>query len=185
MSVLQLFEPAPTRTIDDLLVEARQSLDRMGPEAAYAAQQAGALLVDIRPHAERVLEGEIPDALVLERNVLEWRLDPTSTARVREASYDAPIVVVCSEGYTSSLAAASLQVLGIRRATDVIGGFRAWEAAELPTMAGGTPAGERSGWGTLRVDLVAGRRASSAGRSVSPRRSSASSRPWTSAATEW
>ena len=135
--------PAP-RSVDDLLWEARSGLDRLSPARAAAALRRGALLVDIRPHAQRTAEGEIPGALVLERNVLEWRLDPQSSARVPEASYDLEVVVVCSEGYTSSLAAAALQLLGIARATDLDGGFVAWRAAGLPTAPGGTPAGERS-----------------------------------------
>ncbi len=136
--------PQP-RTVDELLWEARTRLDRLGPEQALAAQHLGALLVDIRPHAQRLREGEVPGALVLERNVLEWRLDPQSSARIPESSYDLQVVVLCSEGYTSSLAAATLQVLGISRATDLEGGFAAWREAGLATVAGGTPAGERSG----------------------------------------
>jgi len=136
--------PTP-RSVDDLLWEARLQLDRLSPTAALAAQQRGALLVDIRPHAQRVCEGEVPGALVVERNVLEWRLDPSSSARIAEAGYDTHAVVFCSEGFTSSLAAASLQVLGISRATDLTGGFLGWRAAGLPTVAGGTSAGERSG----------------------------------------
>ena len=94
----------------------------------------GALLVDIRPEWQRRAEGGIPDALVIERNHLEWRLDPTSGARIEEATdHDVAVVVVCSEGYTSSLAAASLQDLGLHRATDLVGGFHAWWAAGLPT----------------------------------------------------
>jgi rhodanese-related sulfurtransferase len=135
--------PAP-RTVDDLLWDARLGLVRVSPR-----QAVGRFLVDIRPHAQRVLEGEIPGALVLERNVLEWRLDPTSSARIPEAAYDLDVVVVCSEGFTSSLAAASLQVLGVSRATDLEGGFQAWKAAGLPTAPGGTPAGERSRPGPL------------------------------------
>ena len=133
------------RTVDDLVAEARSRLLRLEPAAAAEVLRAGALLVDIRPHAQRVAEGEIPNALVLERNVLEWRFDPASSARLTLASYDLEIVVVCSEGWTSSLAAASLQSLGMHRATDLAGGFLAWRAAGLPTTAGGTPAGERSG----------------------------------------
>jgi rhodanese-related sulfurtransferase len=140
--------PAP-RSVDDLLWEARLALDRLSPAAALAAQQRGALLVDIRPHAQRVREGEIPGALVLERNVLEWRLDPASSARIAEAAYDSQVIVLCSEGYTSSLAAASLHLLGISRATDLEGGFVAWQSAGLPTVPGGTPAGERCGAPTL------------------------------------
>jgi rhodanese-related sulfurtransferase len=143
--------PAP-RSVDDLLWEARAGLDRYSPARAAAALQRGALLVDIRPHAQRTTEGEIPGALVLERNVLEWRLDPQSSARVPEASYDLEVVVVCSEGYTSSLAAAALQMLGLARATDLEGGFVAWRAAGFPTATGGTPAGERSRDALVTVD---------------------------------
>jgi rhodanese-related sulfurtransferase len=94
----------------------------------------GALLVDIRPRSNRELEGELPGALVVERIHLEWRLDPASEARLPQASYDAHVIVVCNEGYSSSLAAAALQDLGVNRATDLVGGFRAWWAAGLPTL---------------------------------------------------
>ena len=94
----------------------------------------GALLVDIRPAAQRTIEGEVPGALVIERNVLEWRLDPTSDARLPQAvGHDVRVLVLCSEGYTSSLAAAALVEIGLHRATDVEGGFQAWRAAGLPT----------------------------------------------------
>jgi rhodanese-related sulfurtransferase len=86
--------------------------------------------------ALRAEEGEIPDALVVERNVLEWRFDPASSARLPVAGYDLWVVIVCSQGYTSSLAAACLQDLGVRRATDLEGGFRAWCSAGLPTRPG-------------------------------------------------
>src|SRR3954470_14507945 len=95
------------------------------------AQAVGALLVDIRPEATRRVEGEILGALVVDRNVLEWRLDPTSDARLPAASHDAYVVLVCDEGYASSLAAAGLQTQGVHRVTDVVGGFRAWRAARL------------------------------------------------------
>jgi rhodanese-related sulfurtransferase len=143
--------PVP-RSVEDLLWEARTGLDRYSPARAAAALDRGALLVDIRPHAQRVAEGEVPGALVLERNVLEWRLDPQSSARVPEAAYDLEVVVLCSEGYTSSLAAAALQVLGVARATDLEGGFVAWRDAGLPTVPGGTPAGERAGHRLLDID---------------------------------
>ena len=92
------------------------------------------MLVDIRPIAQRSAEGEIPGALIVDRNVLEWRLDPASSARLPEADdYDRQIVIVCAEGYASSLAAATLQDLGLHRATDLIGGYRAWRVAGLPT----------------------------------------------------
>jgi rhodanese-related sulfurtransferase len=133
------------RTVDDLILEARSGLRRLTAPDAAAAVDSGALLVDIRPHAQRVAEGEVPGALVLERNVLEWRLDPACDSSLPIASYDLHVVVLCSEGWTSSLAAASLQSIGVRRATDVVGGFAAWRAAGLPAVGGGTPAGERCG----------------------------------------
>ncbi|WP_202924349.1 rhodanese-like domain-containing protein [Cellulomonas sp. H30R-01] len=128
------------RTIDDVLAEARARLHRLTPHEAWAAVERGALLVDIRPAAQRAAEGEVPDAVVIERNVLEWRLDPASAHRIPAATgYDVEVVVLCSEGYTSSLAAASLADLGLHRATDVDGGFSAWRAAGLPTA--GVPVG--------------------------------------------
>jgi rhodanese-related sulfurtransferase len=128
--------PPGSRTIDQLLAEARGRLQRLGPHQASAAARDGALLVDIRPEAQRAAEGGIPGALLVERNVLEWRLDPASAARIPQASYDLRVIVVCSEGYTSSLAAAALQDLGLSGATDLAGGFRAWQAAGLPVLAG-------------------------------------------------
>jgi rhodanese-related sulfurtransferase len=119
-------------TIDQMLDRARARLERVGPDQASREAGQGAVLVDIRPQAQRAAEGEIPGALVIERNVLEWRLDPTSTAALPLASYDLRVIVFCSEGYTSSLAAAALQELGLSRATDLDGGFRAWERAGLP-----------------------------------------------------
>jgi rhodanese-related sulfurtransferase len=124
-------------TIDEMLAAARARLHRLGPDEAADAATAGALLVDIRPGWQRAAEGAIPGALLIERNHLEWRLDPTSSARIPEAvDHDVAVVVVCSEGYTSSLAAASLQDLGLHRATDLEGGFHAWRAAGLPTAPG-------------------------------------------------
>lgn len=120
---------------------ARSTLDRLDPSEAAAAVRDGAVLVDIRPHAQRELEGEVPGSLVIERNHLEWRLDPHSDARVAAAAPGRHWIVICSEGYTSSLAAHSLNSIGVP-ATDVVGGFRAWQARGLPTTAGGTPAGE-------------------------------------------
>jgi rhodanese-related sulfurtransferase len=130
-------EPARrARGIDDVLAAARARLQRLSPCEAYAAVvAAGALLVDIRPSAQREVEGMVPGSLVIERNVLEWRFDPASDARLSQIDgYDARPIVLCSEGYTSSLAAAALQDLGLWRATDVIGGFRAWRAVGLPTV---------------------------------------------------
>jgi rhodanese-related sulfurtransferase len=124
---------APSR-IDEMLARARARLARVGPVEAAAEFATGALLVDIRPAAQRAAEGEIPGATLIERNVLEWRLDPTSDARLPEATGDdLRVIVVCSEGYTSSLAAAALQELGLHRATDLDGGYQAWAAAGLPT----------------------------------------------------
>jgi len=119
-------------TIDEMLAAARARLHRLDPHAAWQAQQDGALLVDIRPAAQRAAQGGIPGALVVERNVLEWRFDPASDARLPVTRYDLPVVVVCAEGYTSSLAAAALQELGLHKATDLAGGFIAWKAAGLP-----------------------------------------------------
>jgi rhodanese-related sulfurtransferase len=119
--------------LDQYLAEARSTLTRLEPADAYAATQRGALLVDIRPEFQRRRDGEIPAALIVERNHLEWRLHPGSGARVPEAtSADVQWIVLCDEGYASSLAAAVLQALGLRRATDVVGGLRAWRAAGLP-----------------------------------------------------
>lgn len=124
---------ARRRTIDDVLADARAGLDRLAPPDAWEAVRRGALLVDIRPAAQRAAEGEVPQAVVIERNVLEWRLDPASNHRIPAATgYDLQVVVLCSEGYTSSLAAAALADLGLHRATDVVGGFHAWVAAGLP-----------------------------------------------------
>jgi rhodanese-related sulfurtransferase len=124
---------SPARlTIDDMLDAARARLSRVSPRQARQEAAAGALLVDIRPAAQRAAEGEIPGAMIVERNVLEWRFDPTSSACLPVASYDLRIIVVCSEGYTSSLAAAALQDLGLHRATDLAGGFQAWQRDGLP-----------------------------------------------------
>lgn len=122
--------------IDTLLERVREGLDRVEAEEAYSATQAGeALLVDIRYAALRERDGLIPGALVVERNELEWRLDPRGSHRAPEAtSHDLRVVVVCNEGYASSLAAVSLHQLGLHRATDLVGGFQAWKAAGLPVV---------------------------------------------------
>jgi rhodanese-related sulfurtransferase len=121
------------RSIDQVLAQARSRLRRLDPHQADAEIRAGALLVDIRPQAQRAAEGEVPGALRVERNVLEWRFDPASDSRLPLAgSYDIRVIIMCSEGYTSSLAAAALQDLGLANATDLAGGFRAWAAAGLP-----------------------------------------------------
>ncbi len=125
------------RTIDDVLADARAQLQRVDPVQAHEAAGRGAVLVDIRPAANRDAEGEIPGAIIVERNVLEWRLDPASDARLPVASYDLEVIVVCNEGYTSSLAAAALQELGVHKATDLTGGFREWKASGLPVTEAG------------------------------------------------
>jgi rhodanese-related sulfurtransferase len=131
--------PPTARSIDELLAEARSRLVRLSPREAAAHVAAGALLVDIRPAAQRAREGGVPGALVVERNVLEWRFDPASDARLPVATgYDVEVIVLCSEGYTSSLAADALRSLGLTRSTDVVGGFAAWTAAGLPTVDGAT-----------------------------------------------
>ncbi|MFG2868724.1 rhodanese-like domain-containing protein [Streptomyces sp. NPDC048338] len=122
--------------IDELLERVRSGLDRIGAREAHKEYEAGdALLVDTRYAALRERDGLIPGALIVERNELEWRLDPLGSHRAPEAdSHDLRVVVFCNEGYASSLAAASLRQLGLHRATDVIGGFQAWKAAGLPVL---------------------------------------------------
>lgn len=119
--------------IDDVLARARARLRRLHPAEAAAAAGNGARLVDTRPQFQRQAGGAIPGAITIERNHLEWRLDPASAWRIPEATdHDVAWIVVCEEGYSSSLAAASLQDLGLRNATDLIGGFRGWKSAGLP-----------------------------------------------------
>jgi rhodanese-related sulfurtransferase len=120
--------------IDTLLAQVRAGLPpRPGPAELDAIRADGGLVVDTRPASLRARDGELPGALVVERNVLEWRLDPTSPHRLPEVrDHDQPIVVVCDEGYASSLAAASLQQLGLRRATDLDGGYQAWKRFTNP-----------------------------------------------------
>jgi rhodanese-related sulfurtransferase len=125
--------------IEKALESARTRLRRLDAGEVPAALRRGALLVDIRPQAQRTSEGEVPERLkplVIERNVLEWRCDPTSDARLPQAvSDDVEWVVLCSEGYTSSLAAVALQELGLHRATDVVGGYHALAAAGVLSSA--------------------------------------------------
>jgi rhodanese-related sulfurtransferase len=124
-------------SIEEILAFTRSSLTRVSAQEAAQLGDAGALLVDIRPFEQRSRDGEIPGALVIDRNVFEWRLDPASPHRVSEIDgYDQLIIVVCNVGYASSLAAKSLQDLGLRRATDLIDGFVAWRAAGLPVKLG-------------------------------------------------
>ena len=127
-------------TIDQMLYEARTKIDRIFAFELPEAIARGAILVDIRPQAQRDREGALPGALAIERNVLEWRLDPTSSARIGLArDHDVEWIIVCSEGYTSSLAAASLQQLGLYRATDLVGGYQAVRAAGLLSVATRAP----------------------------------------------
>ena len=133
-------------TIDQLLREARARLDRLEPAEAFAAQAAGALLIDTRSPDERRRDGVIPGALHVPRTVLEWRLDPETDPAHRNShvpGLDAHVVVVCTHGYSSSLAAATLQTLGFSRATDLVGGFEAWREQGLPV--GPAPASDPSG----------------------------------------
>jgi rhodanese-related sulfurtransferase len=132
------------RTIDELLAEARARLHRLTPAEADAARSRGAVIVDTRPAAQREAEGQLPFATVIERNVLEWRLDPASDAALPIASHDLEVIVLCQEGYSSSLAAAALQDLGIHRATDVIGGYAAWRAWQEETAPSGPPSPQQA-----------------------------------------
>jgi rhodanese-related sulfurtransferase len=124
------------RTIHELLESARGRLDRLTAEQALAAALDGAVLVDIRSELQRERDGCIPGARFYPRNVLEWRLDPSSghSDPGLEGALDRQVILVCDEGYQSSLAAATLQDLGFARATDLIGGFQAWRAAGLPVL---------------------------------------------------
>jgi rhodanese-related sulfurtransferase len=120
-------------TIDELLEEARTRLDRVGPAEASQAVSEGALLVDIRAQSQRERDGVVPQALFFPRNVIEWRADPSSSAHDPAfGDLDRRVVVMCDEGYQSSLVAATLQRLGFARATDLVGGFQAWREAGLP-----------------------------------------------------
>jgi rhodanese-related sulfurtransferase len=130
-------ERLPGPAIDYVLAKARAGVRRMTPEETLAAGRRGALVVDARTEAQRREQGEIPGAIVIDRTVLEWRLDPLSGARIPEAvGYDVEIVVICRQGYSSSLAAESLRSVGLWRATDMIGGVEAWQEAGLPLTSG-------------------------------------------------
>jgi rhodanese-related sulfurtransferase len=120
-------------TVDDLLTTARARIRRLDPNETAAACRRGAMLLDIRPTLQRRWEGEVPGAVVVERNVLEWRLDPASAYRLAMVTdHEQEIVVMCSEGYASSLVAATLVELGYTSAADLDGGFQAWAKAGLP-----------------------------------------------------
>jgi rhodanese-related sulfurtransferase len=169
-------KPAGARSVDEILAAARGRLARLTPAQAHAECAAGAPLIDIRPAAQRAAVGEIPGSVVIERNHLEWRLDPASDARLPWATgYDLRPIVICMEGYTSSLAAAALQDLGLARATDVAGGYQAWRRAGLPTARpdertvviapGASPAFLSGSSGVIRPAGTRGRRAPPSGRS--------------------
>ena len=116
-------------SIDEILAAARARLDRIEPAQLARAVADGALIVDIRPHEQRSRDGALPGAVVIDRNTLEWRLDPSCDHHIAEVSgWEMWVVIVCNEGYSSSLAAAMLQDLGLHRATDLVGGFQAWLA---------------------------------------------------------
>jgi rhodanese-related sulfurtransferase len=120
-------------TIDQLLAESRARLERLGPPATLRAMQSGATMIDIRSESQIARDGEVDGALTISRNVLEWRLDPASEHRHPDApDLGAQVIVMCNEGYQSSLVAATLQRLGFSRATDLDGGFQAWRACGLP-----------------------------------------------------
>ena len=141
--------------IDQVLDTARSRLVRLRPHEVPAAIDGGAILVDIRPRAQRARDGHVHAALVIERNVLEWRCDPTSDARIPHAvDEDVQWVVLCSEGYTSSLAAAALQDLGLHRATDVVGGYRALKETGVLAGLGGPTRRSASSAGAARSSAV-------------------------------
>ena len=122
------------RPIDEVLAGARARLDRVDPALLASEFAGGALIVDIRPFDQRQRDGELPGAIVIDRNVLEWRLDPACDHHIEPVTdYDTRIVIVCNEGYSSSLAAAMLHDLGLHRATDLVGGFQAWLGVMRPS----------------------------------------------------
>lgn len=132
----QLSPAGRGRTVDDILLRARSGLSRLYPHEVLAAVAAGAIVVDIRPQDQRIREGVLPGALAIERNVLEWRVDPTGPDRLATATdHDVVWIVVCSEGHSSSLAAAALHELGLWRATDVVGGYRAMVSAGVASVS--------------------------------------------------
>jgi rhodanese-related sulfurtransferase len=132
----------PPATIDRLLEAARSNLDRVTPECLATEVATGALVIDIRPVEQRRRDGELAGAVVVDRNVLEWRLDPACAWRIPQAADpERRVILVCDEGYSSSLAAATLQRLGLRRATDLVGGFQAllaWQARTCAVDSGQT-----------------------------------------------
>ncbi len=128
--------PEGARTVDELLAAVRARIERIEPRDVPARMAAGALLVDTRPMEQRARDGEVPGAVVVDRNALEWRLDPASPERIPQATgYDLEVIVLCNQGYSSSLVADTLRSLGLRRSVDVVGGFEAWVALGLPVVA--------------------------------------------------
>jgi rhodanese-related sulfurtransferase len=119
-------------TIDELLAAARETIDRISAGDLATEQANGAIVVDTRPVDQRERDGALPGALVIDRNVLEWRLVPSSPDRIVDIGEDQRVIIVCNEGYSSSLAAATLRRLGLRGATDLVGGFQAWMALQSP-----------------------------------------------------
>jgi rhodanese-related sulfurtransferase len=149
-------------TVDDLLAEARRGVRRLEPAEALAEQRSRSLLVDLRSADERRREGVVPGSLHLPRSVLEWRVDPGSWRNPAVGDLDTRLVLVCADGWSSSLAVASLRRLGFAGATDVVGGFRAWAAAGLPVRAAAAPppGAPCSGWSRpSRSEEEGGRRA--------------------------
>jgi rhodanese-related sulfurtransferase len=140
-----------TATADDLVRWARQRIQRVGPHELSGIVAEGGIVVDIRPAAQRQGEGELPNAVVVDRNVLEWRLDPNGAHRLPEVrGHWQPVVIVCSEGYASSLAAASLVDLGYQRAADLVGGYQAWRSwfrHSRPTARPPLPRRDTDEWG--------------------------------------
>ena len=161
--------------IDVVLEKVRSGLDRVEPADLASEVAAGALVIDTRPIEQRQRDGELPGALIIDRNVLEWRLDPTCPHHIAEAdSANLRMIIVCDEGYSSSLAAASLRQLGIERATDLIGGFQAWKRFCAQAHMG--EAGARqcvvddwSGWVVAAVVALKGARRSVANVAAGPR----------------
>jgi rhodanese-related sulfurtransferase len=137
------------RTIHQVLADARARYRRLEPGEAFAAMQAGALLIDTRTDPQRGRDGDIPGAMVIDRTVLEWRVDPASGSRHPAiASLEVPLILLCAQGYSSSLAVASLLDLGARDVSDVIGGFQAWRAAGLPVGPVGARRSDKGADGT-------------------------------------
>ena len=149
--------PPGARTVDELLVQVRARIDRVHPEEVPARVARGALLVDTRPWEQRVRDGAVPGAVVVDRNVLEWRLDPASPDRLPQVTgYDLEVIVLCNQGYSSSLVADTLRTLGLVRTVDVIGGFEAWSAMGLPVVASSSGRGSVDGDPVSRPRPVAG-----------------------------